>query len=139
MAIATKQHRRNIMDTLTIDVRGLSDTKVRELEQLIEQWKQQEQTTDVPNFTATEQKALARAKKKIAAIQRDLANSKGLTREEVDVAAKAGLIDPDQRYWWTEEWQEGEREAERDIEAGRTSVPFEKAEDILAHLHKQRV
>lgn len=30
------------MDTLTIDVRGLPDKKVRELEWLIEKWKQEE-------------------------------------------------------------------------------------------------
>ena len=30
------------MDTLTVDVRGLPDEKVRHLEQLIEEWKQEE-------------------------------------------------------------------------------------------------
>jgi len=33
--------------------------------------------------------------------------AKGLTRDEAAVAAKAGLIEPDQRYWRTEEWQKG--------------------------------
>ena len=84
-------------------------------------------------LSAKEQAALPRAKKKIAAIRKDLINSKGLTRDEVDVAAKAGLIDTDQRYWWTEEWQEGEREAERDIRVGRVET-FETPEEFLAHL-----
>ena len=90
-------------------------------------------------LSAKEQKALVRAKKKIQAITEDLINSKGLTREEVDVATKASLIDPDQQYWWTEEWQKGEREAERAIREGRSSGPFDNAEDLIDHLHKQRV
>lgn len=80
-----------------------------------------------------EQETLLSAKKKIQAIQQDMINSTGLTRQEVDVAAKAGLIDPDQRYWWTEEWQEGEREVERDIKEGRTET-FETPEEFLAAL-----
>ena len=126
------------MDTLNVDVRGLSAEKIHELEGRIERWKQQEHTTDVPKLSAKEQRTLARAKKKITAIQEDLVNSNGLASEEVEVAAKVGLIDPDQKYWWTEEWQEGEREAERDIRAGRTSGPFESADELLNHLHKQR-
>lgn len=92
-----------------------------------------------PRLSAKEQRALTRAQKKIAAIQKDLVKSKGLTREEVEVAGKVGLIDPDQKYWWTEEWQKGEREAEQDHRAGRTSGPFETADELVAHLRSQRV
>ncbi len=84
-------------------------------------------------LTAKEQRALIRAKKKIKAIQKDLASSKGLTREEIDVAAKTGMIDPDQRYWWTEEWQEGEREVERNYAEGRFEE-FDHADDFLKSL-----
>ncbi|MBI4358639.1 MAG: AbrB/MazE/SpoVT family DNA-binding domain-containing protein [Candidatus Omnitrophica bacterium] len=31
----------------------------------------------------------------------------------------AKLIDPSQAYFWTKEWQEGEKEAEEDIRQGR--------------------
>lgn len=31
----------------------------------------------------------------------------------------AKLIDPSQAYFWTKEWQEGEKEAEEDIRKGR--------------------
>ena len=82
-----------------------------------------------PRLSAREQQTLARAKKKIAAIKEDLVNARGLTRKEVDVAAKMGLIDPDQKYWWTEEWQKDEREAERDIRAGRVET-FETPEEF---------
>ena len=90
-------------------------------------------------LSAEEQELLRGAKQKIRAIQKDLEHSTGLTLEEANVAAKAGLIDPDQRWWWTEEWQEGEREVERDIKAGRTSGPFETAKELFAHLDQQRV
>lgn len=89
-----------------------------------------------PKLSDKEQQALVRARKKIAAMHANWINSRGLTLEEAHAASKAGLIAEDQRWWWTEEWQEGEREAEADIKAGRTSGPFETSEELLAHLHK---
>ncbi len=34
------------------------------------------------------------------------------------------LVAEDQKWWWTEEWQAGEREAEADIQAGRVEGPM---------------
>jgi bifunctional DNA-binding transcriptional regulator/antitoxin component of YhaV-PrlF toxin-antitoxin module len=34
----------------------------------------------------------------------------------------AKLIDPSQAYFWTKEWQEGEREADEDIRTGRVKT-----------------
>lgn len=86
-----------------------------------------------------EQETLVIARKKIKAIQDDMINSTGLNRAEADVAAKVGLIATDQRWWWLESWQEGEREAEKDERDGNTSGPFETADELIAHLHQQRV
>ena len=86
-----------------------------------------------PKLSPKEQRALTRAKKKIAAINEDMVNSRGLTDDEANVAAKAGLIAEDQRWWWTEEWQEGEREVERNYKKGDFEV-FDSAEDFLATL-----
>ncbi len=36
-------------------------------------------------------------------------------------------IPRDQAYFWTKEWQAGEREADEDIKAGRTHGPFRDA------------
>ena len=36
--------------------------------------------------------------------------------------------DPETAYFWTEEWQEGEREADEDIRAGRLSPVFTREE-----------
>lgn len=69
-------------------------------------------------------KELETVKRKIKTIQENLIESEGLTRREADIAATAGLIAEDQKWWWTEEWQAGEREAEADIQAGRVSGPM---------------
>ncbi len=39
----------------------------------------------------------------------------------------------DQAYFWTEEWQKGEREADEDIRADRVTA-FDNVEDALRHL-----
>ncbi len=83
-------------------------------------------------LSPAEHKILIRARAKIERVQRDLLHSKGLTREEARVGAKAGLIDPDQTYWWTEEWQKGERAAERDVRAGRLQS-FLSVEELLSN------
>lgn len=83
------------------------------------------------------QRILARAKDKIKTINEDMLNSKGLTEAEASVAAKVGLIDSEQKYWWLESWQKGEREAEQDEREDRSSSVFETTESLLAHLHKQ--
>ena len=79
---------------------------------------------------------LARAREKIRRIRRDLASARGLTIEEADVAAKVGLIAQGQQWWWTEEWQKGEREAERDLRAGRIRG-FESAEQFFQDLRSR--
>jgi AbrB family looped-hinge helix DNA binding protein len=90
--------------------------------------------TPVPKLSRKEQALLASAKKKIAAINRNIRTAKGLTDPETKVAAKVGLIDPDQRWWWTEEWQKGERKAEDDLINGRVSKPFHSVDELIGHL-----
>ena len=88
----------------------------------------------VPKLSEREQGLLNSAKAKIAAINKNMLNANGLTKAEADVAAKVGLIDPEQRWWWTEEWQKGERQAGADIKAGRISGPFESAAELIQDL-----
>jgi AbrB family looped-hinge helix DNA binding protein len=45
------------------------------------------------------------------------------------------LIDTSQAWFWTAEWQAGEREASEDIEAGRMDV-FMSGEDFLESLEE---
>lgn len=84
-------------------------------------------------LSAKEQRALIRAKKKLEAIKADMINSKGLTKDETDVAAKVGLIAEDQKWWWVEEWQKKEREAEEDDREGRYTE-YDNAEDFINSL-----
>ena len=44
------------------------------------------------------------------------------------------VIEPDQEYFFTREWQEGEAEADADITAGRVAGPFESAEELIKDL-----
>jgi bifunctional DNA-binding transcriptional regulator/antitoxin component of YhaV-PrlF toxin-antitoxin module len=85
-------------------------------------------------LSAAEQRMLARVKAKIERIQQNLPRARGLTPEEARVAARAELIDPDQRYWWTEGWQRGERAAEADVRGGRVRT-FASREEFLSELN----
>jgi AbrB family looped-hinge helix DNA binding protein len=44
-------------------------------------------------------------------------------------------IDAEQTWFWTKEWQEGEKEAEADIRAGRVKK-FKNVEDLIKDLDK---
>ena len=62
----------------------------------------------------------------------------------VDVQVKDGdivlkvmkLVSKEQAWFWTERWQNGEREAEEDI-CNRRVHKFENSDDAIAFLHKQ--
>lgn len=90
--------------------------------------------TPAPKLSRKEQTLLTSAKKKIAAINRNIRTTKGLTDAETKIAAKVGLIDPEQRWWWREAWQKGEREAEVDFVNGRVSKSFHSADELIGHL-----
>lgn len=87
-----------------------------------------------PKLSGKEQTLLTSAKRKIAAINKNIRTAKGLTEPETKVAAKVGLIDPDQQWWWREAWQKGEREAEDDLINGRVSKPLHSADELIGHL-----
>ena len=46
------------------------------------------------------------------------------------------LVDKEQAWFWTKRWQEGEREAEEDVSAGRIHG-FDNAKEAIAFLHKR--
>ncbi len=46
------------------------------------------------------------------------------------------VIDKDQAWFWTKEWQEGEREAEKDLKAGKMSGPFKTIAELKKHLER---
>ena len=43
------------------------------------------------------------------------------------------LIDADQAWFWTRQWQAGEREAEEDLRAGLVLGPFRSIEEMKKH------
>jgi len=45
------------------------------------------------------------------------------------------LVDKSQAYFWTKRWQEGEREADEDIKAGRVKT-FDSVEELIGNLEQ---
>lgn len=45
-------------------------------------------------------------------------------------------IPEDEQWFWSEAWQQGEREANKDLRAGRYSGPFDSAQELIADLHR---
>ncbi len=60
-----------------------------------------------------------------------------LEKGNVNVKAKK-LIDADQAFFWEKEWQDAERNAEKDIKEGNLSRVFTTAEDGISYLRKRR-
>src|ERR671937_1963597 len=51
------------------------------------------------------------------------------------VLRRKSLVDASQAYFWTDEWQRGEREAQEDIRRGRTKR-FRSAKALVADLKR---
>ncbi len=85
---------------------------------------------------AQEEARLSQVRRKMARIRDNLAAAEGLTLDEILLAAQYNLIDPEQGYWWSEEWQAGEREVEQERETGQVAA-FESVDALLADLHSQ--
>jgi AbrB family looped-hinge helix DNA binding protein len=45
------------------------------------------------------------------------------------------LVDKNQAYFWTKRWQEGEREADEDIEAGRVKT-WDSVDELIKDLNE---
>ena len=67
-------------------------------------------------------------------ILRKMNTHTGLTEEEMKIAADAGLLDWEQRYFWTPEWQEKEKKADEDIKKGRVGQPLSTVEELQQYL-----
>jgi len=49
------------------------------------------------------------------------------------------VIHPDQEYFYTKEWQEGEAQADKDIAKGDVVGPFDNIKDSLKALKKAKI
>lgn len=88
----------------------------------------------VPRLSKNEQKTLIEAKKKIDKINTNPLKSTGLNKGEIKVAVKVGLIEKDQAWWWHEDWQKGEREADNNIKEGKISKTYDDVEELMKDL-----
>ena len=87
---------KDVFDELSLDVGDILEAEV-EGGKIVLVPKQLTAKAPVPKLTSNEQTTLARARVKVHKIQKHLESARGLTDAEADVAAKAGLIDRDQR------------------------------------------
>jgi hypothetical protein len=55
--------------------------------------------------------------------------------DDTPKSAEKRLVDKSQAYFWTEDWQKGEAEAEADIKAGRVKT-FDSVEELLEDLDR---
>jgi len=55
--------------------------------------------------------------------------------DERAVLVPKKLVDKSQAYFWTRKWQEGEREADEDIKAGRVKT-FDSVEELISDLDR---
>ena len=127
---------KEIFNQLHLEVGGFLDVVASE-ERIIIIPKELTTKVMVPALNKDEQKALTQIKKKISTIQTDHIHSKGLTDTEAEIAAKVGLIDPEQMWWWKEDWQKGEREAENNIAKDEVSEAFQNIDDVMSYLSKK--
>ena len=59
-----------------------------------------------------------------------------MSRSYLGIEMPKKLVDKSQAYFWTRRWQEGEREADEDIKAGRVKT-FDSVDELVKDLeHK---
>mgnify|MGYP001092775279 CR=1 FL=1 len=73
----------------------------------------------------------ASVRKKLGIEEGDLVEVEAM--DETVVLIPKRLVDKNQAYFWTQEWQEAEREASEDIKTGRVKA-FDSAEDLIKEL-----
>ena len=59
---------------------------------------------------------------------------KGILLKPKKLVSVDDFPETDALWFWTDEWQKGEREADEDIKAGRVSKTFDNAEDMIKAL-----
>lgn len=69
----------------------------------------------------------------LSEIKKKIKEKVGLTKDEMAIAAHAGLIDQKQFYYWTPEWQESVDKSEQDYKEGRYKE-VENIEDFIADM-----
>ena len=76
----------------------------------------------------------ASVRKELGVEEGDLVEIEVLDEKAVLIPKK--LVDKSQAYFWTKRWQEGEREADEDINAGRVRT-FDSIEKLIKDLEQE--
>lgn len=63
-----------------------------------------------------------------------------IPRKEYEKLARIFKVLPKNQWWfWTKDWQEKEKEADRDIKLGRLSGPYQNRRELLRVLRNIKV
>jgi len=76
----------------------------------------------------------AEVRRRVRAAEGDVFLAEVRDPDEI-VLRKKSLVDASQAYFWTDEWQRGEREAQEDIQRGRVKR-FRSAKALIADLKR---
>jgi len=60
----------------------------------------------------------------------------GISRSYLGIEMPKKLIDKNQAYFWTKQWQKGEKEAAEDIKAGRVKT-FDSVDELIKDLDRK--
>lgn len=107
-----------------VDLQGLSSRELRLVKTFVESLKRKKQVENMEQSVCIGT---------IKEIKRKIKTREGLNKEERRLAIKAGLIDKDQEWFWTPEWQAKEKEADEDTKAGRYR-DFDSMADMIRDL-----
>jgi len=59
-----------------------------------------------------------------------------ISRSYLGMEMPKKLVDKSQAYFWTKQWQKGEKEADEDIKAGRVRT-FESVDELIKDLEQK--
>lgn len=62
-----------------------------------------------------------------------------IEESEGNLVLKPVKVQPDQAYFFSKEWQQGEAEADRDIAAGDVTGPFDDINDAIGALKTTKI
>ncbi len=94
-------------------------------------------TVTIPTELFPELEAWGKATAELFGKLRSLAGLEPKTSlPTIPVLKRPKHVPKDQEWFWSEQWQKGEREVNEDIRQGRVSRAFDTAEELIADLNR---
>ncbi len=121
------------MGSSRINLKGLSEEDIELLKVFAERLRIKREKPAQAQLTTHQHE-----RKIIATITKKMDKRVGLSSQERKIAIEAGLIQKDEEWFWTPEWQAKEKEADEAIEKDEL-VEFNSAEEAIKSLNGVKV